>query len=41
MMTDIGCAPGRIDIGRRLDALPVGKVHRKMLRDREAAKAVG
>lgn len=30
-MTDVGCAPGRFDIGSRLDALPVGRVHRKIV----------
>jgi len=30
-MTDVGRAPGRFDIGSRLDALPVGRVHRKIV----------
>jgi MFS family permease len=30
-MTDVGRAPGRFDIGSRLDVLPVGRVHRKIV----------
>jgi putative MFS transporter len=30
-MADIDCTPSRVDIGRRLDVLPVGSVHRKIV----------